>query len=124
MFLSDLNARDFSNFEPSENIREIVLFLTEDTSVEQILPALKKWRQLPHLTLYSWKKPPTPRLDALCDFIMGMKHLTYLHIGPSFTGHNRDEVELLQEKVTKFSRASAACCMLSRGLAVQSQDGR
>lgn len=46
MFLSDLNARDFANFEPSENIREIVLFLTEDTSVEQILPALRKWRHV------------------------------------------------------------------------------
>ncbi len=42
MFLSDLDVRDFANFEPSENIREIVLSLTEGTSVEQILPALKK----------------------------------------------------------------------------------
>jgi hypothetical protein len=103
MFL--LTARDFSDLEPSENMREIILSFTGDLSVEKILPALKKWRQLRHLTLFDWK-PDAPRFDVLCDFIMGMKHLIYLRIALSSTRRNRGELESLREKVTEFAASN------------------
>jgi hypothetical protein len=62
MFLSDLNARDFADFEPSENIRKIDLRLSRGLPVEQILPALKKWRQLRHLTLSNRMEPSAPEI--------------------------------------------------------------
>jgi hypothetical protein len=107
MLLSDLNARDFADFEPSENIRKIDLRSSRGLPVEQILPSLKKWRQLRHLTLSIWMEPFALRFDVLCDFIMGMEHLIYLRlIIPSYNGHNCGELKSLREKVTEFTSSS------------------
>jgi hypothetical protein len=106
MVLSDLNARDFADFEPSENIRKIDLTLDEGSTIEQTLSVLKKWRKLSHLTLVSWFEPSVPRFDVLCDFIMGMKHLTYLHLTPNLGGQNCGQLKSLREKVTEFALAN------------------
>jgi hypothetical protein len=51
-------------------------------SIEDILPVLERWRQLRRLTLQSRSEESSsvPQVQAICDFIMKMKNLTYFKL--------------------------------------------
>ena len=80
MFASYVTVQDIADFKPAENITEIKLIWEEGPSIEEVLPILKRWRHLRQLTLQSG--PSVPQFEMLCDFIMGMKYLTYVNFIP------------------------------------------
>ena len=101
MFASFVNVQDIADFKPAENITEIKLIWEEGPSIEEVLPILKRWRHLRQLTLQSG--PSVPQFEVLCDFIMEMKHLTYLNFIPNVMYRNCGQLESLGEKVTQFA---------------------
>jgi len=50
-----------------------------------------------------WEGLSVPPFDVMYDFIMGMRHLTFLHFIPSYNRHNRDQVHSLCDKVNEFA---------------------
>jgi len=71
---------DLADLEHNKNITEVYLRWGDDPSVKQVLPMLKGCTQLRQLTLKSGANPPFPTSKDVCDFIMELKKLTFLHI--------------------------------------------
>jgi hypothetical protein len=76
LFLHDAELKDFAELH-AENIKKVYL-RTDYLSVDDVLPVLKKCRYLQRLTLDQLEKVPS--FEVLLDFIMEMKHLTYLYL--------------------------------------------
>jgi len=76
--------RNLAGLEHNENITEIHLRWAQGPSVQEFLPMLKRCTNLHRLTLTRVRRPFFPPLSAtpgkLCDFIMELKQLTFLHI--------------------------------------------
>jgi hypothetical protein len=98
VFIAVAELQDFANLEYSENMTEVHLIWLRGPASEEVLPFLKKWRHLRRLTFSKWNSQCDMPLKALCDFIMEMKHLTYLNIGPKDS--NSDQ--LLRAKVNEL----------------------
>ena len=77
---SVLTLRDLAELERYENLKEVHLRWLDDHSVKRVLPMLKRCTNLRRLTLMKWEKTSLPSSEELCDFIMELKHLTFLHI--------------------------------------------
>jgi hypothetical protein len=101
VFASYVTVQDIADFKFAENITDITLTWVMGPSIEDVLPVLKKWRHLRQLTLQSGLS--VPRFEVLCDFIVQMKHLTYLNLIPNVKYSNRSQLESLREKVTQFT---------------------
>ena len=84
--------------EPAEHATEVHLRWKKGPSIEEMLLTLKKWQHLRRLTLRRWYERSVPPF-VLCDFIMGMEHLTYLHLVPIYNRCNCDQLETLHDQV-------------------------
>jgi hypothetical protein len=87
--------------EPFEHTTEVHLRWGKGPSIEEILPTLKKWQHLRRLTLRRWHERSVPPL-VLLDFIMGMEHLTYLHLVPIYNRCDSDQLETLRDQVNNL----------------------
>jgi hypothetical protein len=76
-----MNLRDLAELEYYENLKEAHLHWSYDISVKEALPILKRCVNLRRSTLKK-RKPDIglPPSEEIYDFIMEMKHLTFLHI--------------------------------------------
>jgi hypothetical protein len=97
-----LTLGDLTELEPAEHITDFTLFWDIRPSIEDVLPILKKWRQLRRLTLWNYENISVPPLEVISDFIMAMEHLSYLHIAPDYDASNYDELEILRDKVDEL----------------------
>ena len=77
---SVLTLRDLAELERYENLKEVHLRWLDDHSVKRVLPMLKRCTNLRRLTLAKRKKHLFPSTKELCDFIMELEQLTFLHI--------------------------------------------
>jgi hypothetical protein len=71
--------------------------------LKEVLPVLKRWRQLRRLTFTGLVKIEisVPPFEVLIDFIMAMKHLSHLHIVPGYD-HSNGQLEILRDKVNEL----------------------
>ena len=103
MDVQRLTLVDLNDLEPAENTTDLTLFWEiYPHSIEYVLEIVKRWRQLHRLTLRSYKnkkKRDFLPFEVLKDFIMEMKHLSHLHIGPDDYGYNYDQLVILRYKV-------------------------
>ena len=101
---------DLTELELAENITDITLcWFGELPCIKEFFPVLKGWRQLHRLTLrnhnyiINHRNLTCPPFQVLSDFIMGMKHLSYLHIVPLFYGRSNDnQLKILRDKVNEL----------------------
>ena len=87
---------NLADLEDNENIKDVHLHWVEGPSANEVLQMLKKCTHLRRLTLKSGTRPPFPSSEELCDFIMDLKHLTFLHIINQdiySCGHCKSEVD-------------------------------
>ena len=75
-----ITERDLAELEHYENLKEAHLRLLDDHSVKDALPLLQRCTNLRRLTLAKLEETSFPSSEELCDFIMELKHLTFLHI--------------------------------------------
>jgi hypothetical protein len=75
-----ITLRDLADLEHFENLKEAHLRWLEVSSVKEALSMLEKCTNLRRITLESETMLSLPTAGELCDFIMEMKHLTFLHI--------------------------------------------
>jgi hypothetical protein len=74
-----ITLQDLAELEHYENLKEAHLRWLDDP-VTEVLPILKRCTELRRLTLESMTKLPFPTSKELCDFIMQLEHLKFLHI--------------------------------------------
>ena len=102
----DLFLGDLTELEPAETTTDLALFWETGPSIEEVLSVLKRWHQLHRLTLKNKQNKSVPQLELLGDFIMEMKHLSYLHIPPHFNPFSLDsnggQLEILRDKVNEM----------------------
>jgi hypothetical protein len=104
MNIGRLTLRELSKFESAENMTDITL-RRRDIYIKEVLPVLKRWRQLRRLTLVDLVKPETetiPPFEVLSGFIMGMKHLSHLHINIRQSAHSNGQWKILRDKVNEL----------------------
>ncbi len=78
-----ITLRDLAELEHYENLKEAHLRWYGDFSVKEALPMLKRCANLHRLTLANNTFRVNsfyPLLEELCEFIMELKDLTFLHI--------------------------------------------
>ena len=75
-----VSLRVLAELEHYTNLKEVHLRWSVDTSVKEALSMLKRCTNLRRLTLAKWKETSFPSSEELCDFIMELKNLTFLHI--------------------------------------------
>jgi hypothetical protein len=76
-----MRLRDLAALKHYGNLKEAHLRWSWDSSVKEALPILKRCTTLHRLTLGRWNLGTVfPSSEELCDFIMELKHLTFLHI--------------------------------------------
>ena len=90
---------DLAELEPAENMTDVTLIWWSGPSIEEVLSVLKRWQQLHRLTLWNNLNKSVPQLELLGDFIMEMKHLTYLHLVPNNDRSNCFQLETLRDKI-------------------------
>ena len=76
----DRTLPDLAELEHSENLKEAHLRWSNGHSMKDALPLLQRCTNLRRLTLAKWEETSFPSSEELCDFIMELKHLTFLHI--------------------------------------------
>jgi hypothetical protein len=76
----DITLPALAALEHNENLKEAHLHWLDGPSVKEVLVMLQRCPNLCRLTLSKWKEPSLPSSEELCDFIMELKHLTFLHI--------------------------------------------
>ena len=74
-----ITERDLAELEHYENLKEAHLQWVKDPE-KQTLPLLQRCTNLRRLTLAKWKETSFPSSEELCDFIIELKDLTFLHI--------------------------------------------
>jgi len=101
-----LTLWDVTKLEPAENTTDFTLFWENHPAIEEVLSVLKRllkrWQQLHQLTLWNTFNKSVPQLELLGDFIMEMKHLSYLHIAPHFDDPNGGQLEILRDQVNEL----------------------
>jgi hypothetical protein len=97
--VSKVDLEDFAELEPAEYTTEVHLSWGSGPSIEEVLPILRRWRHLRRLTLSRWYDRSVPPFEVLGDFIMSMKHLTYLHLVPNNDRSNCGQLESLRDKI-------------------------
>jgi hypothetical protein len=93
---------DLAELEHYENLKEAHLRWLKYSSVKETLLMLKRCTHLRRLTLASLKRAPFPSSEELCDFIMELKHLTFLHFICYYVhncGHFKSEVDGVKDFV-------------------------
>ena len=98
LFVDEAESKDFAELDAT-NLKEVYLRWAEGPSAEEILPVLKKCRYLQRLTLLEL---PVPALKILFDFIMGMKHLTYLELWLICNTSSCEQLKSLRDKINKL----------------------
>jgi hypothetical protein len=78
VFTEAANVQDYAELKSATNMTEVNICWGKGHSIEDILPVLKRWRQLRRLTLQN--KSSVPQFKVICDFIKRMKYLTYLQL--------------------------------------------
>ena len=97
-----LNLEDLAELEPAENLTDVTLRWHGGHTIEEVLPILKRWRHLCRLTFADlYEDACFPPVEVLGDFIMGMKHLSYLHIVPEIVCSNV-RMEIFRDKVNEL----------------------
>ena len=100
---SPVTLRDLAELERYENLKEVDLRWLDDHSVKRVLPMLKRCTNLRRLTLMKWEKTSLPSSEELCDFIMELKHLTFLHINYQIQNESYcDHFKSLVDEVKAF----------------------
>ena len=74
-----VSLRVLAELEHYTNLKEVHLWWSVDTSVKEALSMLKRCTNLRRLTLKKTRRLSTSS-EELCDFIMELKQLTFLHI--------------------------------------------
>jgi hypothetical protein len=95
-----ITLQDLAELEHYRNLKEAHLRRLHVQSETEALKVLKKCANLRRITLADWKNPIFPPLKELCDFIMELKHLTFLHI--IYHIHNCDHFESHVDQVKAF----------------------
>ena len=110
-----ITLRDLAELEHRKNMNQVRLCWTDSPSLTQVLPILKRCTNLRRITLNGGTRLPFPSSEELCEFIMNLKHLTFLHIiyGNSTCNHFKSEVD--QVKALVFPRRPnftfyVSCC--------------
>jgi len=93
-----LNA--LAEWEPAESMTEFTLRWESGPSNGDVLPMLKRWRQVRRLTLKNSGNTSVPPLEVLCEFITEMKQLSYLHIAPHYRVSG--QWEIARDKVNEL----------------------
>jgi len=80
--LTSFTLRDLAELEHYGNLKEAHLRWFRGPSVTEFLPILERCINLRRITLenYSSNNPFSATQEKLCEFIMKLKHLTFLHI--------------------------------------------
>jgi hypothetical protein len=94
LFTRKANLKDITEWA-AENMKDVELGWDKGPSIKQVLPVLAKWRQLRKLTL-SFDFRHFPPAEVFCDFIMRLKHLTYLRLRDS------PKLKPLIDKINEF----------------------
>ena len=105
MDLICLTLGELAKLEPTENITDITLRWHEGPNLKEVLPVLKKWRHLCRLTIVDYPENISElTFEELCDFIMAMQHLSWLHIVPQSSDHYKwkSQLEFLLDKVREL----------------------
>jgi hypothetical protein len=98
-----LHLEELAELEPAENMKDISLRWYGGPSIGDVLPIVKGWRHLRRLTFADlYECISAPSVLELGDFIMGMEHLSYLHILPERDGSNDGLLRILREKVNEL----------------------
>ena len=92
---------DLTELVPAGSTTDFTLIWGIRPSIEEVLQIVKRWRQLHRLTLRSQNISVLP-LEVLGDFVMGMKHLSHLHIAPDYDDANYGQLEMLRGKVNEM----------------------
>jgi hypothetical protein len=95
-FIVEANLKDITELA-AENMKEVKIGWSKKPSIEQVLPVLAKWRQLRKLTLCLDFRH-FPPVEVFCDFIMRLKHLTYLRLYDS----SNPKLKPLIDKINEF----------------------
>jgi len=74
------DIQDLADLEHLENLTEVRFSCSEGPSVEETLPIFKRCRHLRRLQISTFGNNSVPPIQLLCNFIMGMKYLTYLRL--------------------------------------------
>jgi hypothetical protein len=77
-----ITLQNLAELEHYENLKEAHLYWTQmhwSSSVNETLPIFKRCANLRRLTLKGIQRCVLSS-EELCDFIMGLKHLTFFHI--------------------------------------------
>ena len=98
IYFKKANLKDVTDLA-AENMKEVELVWEKGHSIAQVLPVLAKWRQLRKLTLFLDERHH-PSSEVFCDFIMGMKNLTYLRLYPN--SNSNLKLKPLREKINEF----------------------
>jgi hypothetical protein len=104
VYVHCLVLRDLAELEPAENMTDVTLGWGEGPTIEDVIPILKRWRQLRRLMFsdgFETERSVRP-IEVLSDFIMAMKNLSYLHIAPYYDASNYGQLEILRDKVNQF----------------------
>jgi hypothetical protein len=95
----DFSPQDFLELESAENMTDISLNWNNGASIEEVLPILRRCRHVRRLTLSWWSDRSVLPFEELCDFIMSMKHLTYLRLAPNYNSYNCFQLKTLRDKI-------------------------
>jgi hypothetical protein len=96
----NITLQDLAELERHKNLKEVHLCWLND-SMEEAFKMLKGCTHLHRLTLKKWEKLHSLSPQDLRDFIMELKHLTFLHI-IYFDDYNCDHFKSLVEEVKAF----------------------
>jgi hypothetical protein len=99
-----INIRHLADLEDHKSLKEAHLRCL-DASVQESLKMLKRCTNLCRITLETEIKSLPPP-EKLCDFIMALKHLTFLHINCHFgshCNHFKSEVDKVKAFVSQLS---------------------
>jgi hypothetical protein len=112
VYVDSLTLEDLAELEPAENMTDVALGWNNGPTIDDVIPILKRWRQLRRLTFpdcnetkMKTKKPVRlieRLIEVLSDFIMEMEHLSHLHIAPNYDRSNCDQLKILRDKVNEF----------------------
>jgi hypothetical protein len=92
---------ELAELEPAENMTDITLRWSYGPSIKEVLPVIKRWRHLSRLSVQDFSET-FPPFEVVSDFILGMKHLSYLHIAPDYDCPNHGQLEMLRDKVNEL----------------------
>jgi hypothetical protein len=96
-----ITLRDLAEFEHYNNLKEADLHWLHGPSVKEALPILERCTNLRRLSLTRWTKLFFPPANEMCDFIMKLKHLTYLYI-QYCDNRQCDHFKSVRDKVNEF----------------------